>query len=85
MATAFKDSGATIACICGADVGYGDLGAAAATALEEAGAQRVYLAGRPKDLEAALQSAGVDAFIFAGADALATLGELHKALGIAKS
>ena len=85
VAGAFKDSGATIACICGADAAYADLGAAAASALKSAGAQRVYLAGRPKDIEAALQAAGVDAFIFAGADALVTLGELHKALGITKS
>lgn len=83
IATAFKGSDASIACICGADATYGEIGAAAATALKSAGAQRVYLAGRPKDLEAALQSAGVDAFIFAGCDALVTLGELHKALGIA--
>jgi methylmalonyl-CoA mutase len=81
---AFKMSGASIACVCGADAAYGDLGAAAASALKSAGAKRVYLAGRPKDIEAALQSAGVDAFISAGADALATLGELHMALGIAK-
>lgn len=85
IAAAFKDSGATIACICGADAAYADLGATAATALKSAGAQRVYLAGRPKDLEAALQATGVDAFIFAGSDALATLGDLHRALGITKS
>jgi len=85
VAIAFKDSGANIACICGADATYADLGAAAASALKAAGAKRVYLAGRPKDLEAALQAAGVDTFIFAGGDALATLGELHKALGISKS
>jgi methylmalonyl-CoA mutase len=82
IATAFKDSCTTIACICGADATYTDLGAAAAAALKSAGAQRVYLAGRPKDLAAALQAAGVDGFIFAGCDALATLGELHRALGI---
>ena len=85
IAAAFKDSGTTIACICGADATYTDLGAPAATALKSAGAQRVYLAGRPKDLEPALQAAGVDAFIFAGCDALAMLGDLHKALGIEKS
>lgn len=81
-AATFKASGASIACICGADATYADLGTAVAGALKSAGAQRVYLAGRPKDQEAALQSAGVDAFIFAGADALATLTELHKSLGI---
>jgi methylmalonyl-CoA mutase len=85
IAAAFKDSGATIACICGADATYTDLGAPAAAALKSAGGQRVYLAGRPKDLEAALHAAGVDAFIFAGCDALATLSDLHKALGMEKS
>ncbi len=81
-ASAFKDSGTTIACICGADASYGELGEATAAALKSAGAQRVYLAGRPKDLETALQAAGVDTFIYAGGDALETLGALHKALGI---
>jgi len=84
-AAAFKESGAAIACICGADATYADLGGPAASALKSAGARHVHLAGRPKDLEAALQAAGVDAFIYAGADALETLGALHKALGISKS
>lgn len=84
-AAAFKEAGAAIACICGADATYADIGGAAASALKSAGAQHVYLAGRPKDLEAGLQAAGVEAFIYAGADALETLGALHKALGISKS
>lgn len=84
-ATAFVASGAAIACLCAADAVYADLGAATATALKSAGAQRVYLAGRPKDLEAALTAAGVDGFIFAGGDALVTLAEVHKALGIVGS
>lgn len=81
-AAAFKASDATIACLCGADATYGELGEAVTRALKAAGAQRVYLAGRPKDLEATLQAAGVDVFIYAGVDALETLGDLHKALGI---
>ena len=40
------------------------------------------LAGRPKDQEAALKAAGVDQFMFAGGDAIATLTGLHKALGV---
>ena len=40
------------------------------------------LAGRPKDQEAALKAAGVDAFIFAGCDAVATLAQLQEALGV---
>ncbi len=80
--TAFKASGASIACICGADADYVELGVAVAAALKAAGAERVYLAGRPRDIEGTLQSAGVDAFIYVGVDALETLGALHKALGI---
>ena len=51
-------------------------------ALKQAGAGQVLLAGRPKDQEAALRAAGVDGFIFAGADAVATLAKLHEALGV---
>jgi methylmalonyl-CoA mutase len=81
-AAAYSASGAAIACLCAADGVYADIGAAAATALKSAGARHVYLAGRPKDAEAALTAAGVDGFIYAGGDALATLAGLHKALGI---
>jgi methylmalonyl-CoA mutase len=83
-ASAFKTSGATIACICAADAAYEDRGVAIATGLKSAGAARVYLAGRPKDLEAALTAAGVDGFIYSGGDALATLDGLHAALEIAE-
>ena len=78
---AFADSGATIACLCSADKIYAELGEAAAGALKQAGAKEVLLAGRPKDQEAALKSAGVDAFVFAGGDAIGTLKHLHNALG----
>jgi methylmalonyl-CoA mutase len=82
-ASVFAASGSAIACLCAADAGYAELGAACTAALKSAGARHVYLAGRPKDLETALTAAGVDGFIFAGGDALAMLAELHKALGIA--
>ena len=52
--------------------------AGAARALQDAGANHIYLAGRPGEQEAALRSAGVDGFIFAGSDALATLTEVWK-------
>jgi methylmalonyl-CoA mutase len=48
---------------------------AAAKALQAAGAKHIYLAGRPGEQEAALRSAGVGDFIFAGGDALAMLRE----------
>jgi methylmalonyl-CoA mutase len=78
---AFAASGATIACLCASDTVYGELGEATAMALKGAGATRVYLAGRPREQEAALKAAGVDGFIFAGIDALETLARLHRELG----
>lgn len=83
LGRAFADSGAGIACLCSSDEVYGELGEAAAGVLKAAGAAQVWLAGRPKAQEAALQAAGVDDFIFAGCDALAVLARLHRALGIA--
>lgn len=81
---AFAESGASIACICSADAVYAELGEATASALRGAGAQYVMLAGRPKDQEAALKAAGVDTMIYAGIDAIATLGQLHGLLGIGR-
>jgi methylmalonyl-CoA mutase len=79
---AFAASGAEVACICSSDKVYAELGEATAGVLEQAGARRVLLAGRPKEQEAALKAAGVDAFVSAGSDAIATLTDLHKALGV---
>src|SRR4051812_7940673 len=52
LADAFKASGASMACLCSSDKLYPAHAAAAATALQDAGAAHVYLAGRPGDLEA---------------------------------
>ena len=79
---AFADSGASVACICSADKVYAELGEATAGVLKQAGARQVLLAGRPKEQEAALKAAGVDTFIFAGGDAIATLTKLHEVLGV---
>jgi methylmalonyl-CoA mutase len=79
---AFADSGASIACLCSADKVYAEVGEATAGVLKQAGAEQVLLAGRPKDQEEPLKSAGVDTFIFAGSDAIATLMKLHEALGV---
>lgn len=79
-AAAFKASGARIACICSSDEVYAREAEATAKALKEAGAARVLLAGRPGEAETALRAAGVDGFIYAGQDAVATLQDLHKAL-----
>ena len=79
---AFADSGASVACICSADKVYAELGEATAGLLKQAGAKQVLLAGRPKDQEAALKAAGIDTFVFAGSDAIATLTKLHEVLGV---
>lgn len=79
---AFAGSGATVACLCSSDQVYSELGEATALLLKTAGAARVYLAGRPKEQELLLKAAGVDDFIFAGTDAIATLGKLHRELGV---
>ncbi len=73
LAAAFKASGAGVACLCSSDKVYADQAAAAAKALQAAGAKHIYLAGRPGEQEAALRAAGVGDFIFAGGDALAML------------
>ena len=78
---AFGASGAKVAVLCSSDGFYGSDGAKAAKALKAAGASRLYLAGRPGDLEQALSDAGVDDFVFAGMDVLDLLGEVLTHLG----
>lgn len=81
-AKAFKASGATLACICSSDA-LNELHAApTAKRLKEAGATHVMMAGRPGEREADLNGAGVDQFLFAGADAVAVLRGLQEKLGI---
>ncbi len=79
---AFAASGASLACLCSSDQVYAELAEAAAGVLKQAGAKEVLLAGRPREQETALKAAGVDAFIFAGNDAVAGLTALHRALGV---
>jgi len=75
LAAAFKTSGAALACICSSDKVYAQHAAPAAKVLHAAGAQHIYLAGRPGELETALRAAGVNDFVFAGGDALTVLQE----------
>ena len=64
-----------MACLCSSDKVYAAQAAAAAQALQDAGARHIYLAGRPGEQEPALRAAGIGDFIFAGGDALAALQE----------
>lgn len=77
LASAFKSSGAALACICGSDDAYAREAIAAAQALKDAGAKAIYLAGRPGEFEAALKEAGVTAYVYAGADVLTALTAVH--------
>jgi methylmalonyl-CoA mutase len=79
-AEAFRQSGATAACICSSDAVNSALAEPTAKALKAAGAKLVLMAGRPGDGEATLNAAGVDQFLFAGADAIATLRGLQDKL-----
>jgi methylmalonyl-CoA mutase len=81
LAAAFKASGAPLACLCSSDEVYAKEAVDAARTLASAGAQHLYLAGRPGDLADALQKAGVQAYVFAGCDALAILKGAHDMIG----
>jgi methylmalonyl-CoA mutase len=78
LAAAFKASGAAAACLCSSDKVYATQAAAAAKALQAAGARHIYLAGRPGEQEAVLRAAGVNDFVFAGGDALTVLKEAYR-------
>jgi methylmalonyl-CoA mutase len=73
MAARFKQSGASLVCLCSSDDVYGADGARAAKMLAAAGARRVYLGGRPKKSERDLLAAGVHTFIYVGCDVVETL------------
>jgi methylmalonyl-CoA mutase len=76
VAAAFAASGARVACICSSDEVYAEQAPAVAAALREAGAARIYLAGKA-DIP------GVDERISLGMDALDALQRLHQTLEIA--
>ncbi|MEA2832653.1 MAG: methylmalonyl-CoA mutase [Methylobacteriaceae bacterium] len=75
---AFKASDAKLACICSNDSVYAEKAVATARALADAGAKGIYVAGRPRELEAQLAQAGVTDFIYAGCDVLRVLEEAQR-------
>ena len=74
-AEGFAASGATVACLCSSDPLYAEQAEPVAAGLRAAGAQRVLLAGKPG------LWAGVDGYVFAGCDAVATLTSLLDLIG----
>ncbi|MFF0162459.1 methylmalonyl-CoA mutase family protein [Streptomyces sp. NPDC005263] len=73
---AFEDSGATEVCLCSSDTLYEEQAESTARALRAAGARHVFLAGRPG------QYTGVDAYVFAGCDAVAVLSATLDRMGV---
>lgn len=82
LTKAFKDSGAKLAILCSSDKVYPVAAVEAAKALTKAGATKIYLAGRPGDIEAALKDVGVKDFIYLGCDVLGMLRAAHDTLGL---
>ncbi|MEU0631372.1 methylmalonyl-CoA mutase small subunit [Streptomyces sp. NPDC005989] len=76
-ADAFRAGGATVACLCSSDALYAEQAEAVAGALRSAGAERVFLAGRPGEY------AGVDEYVFAGSDVVAVLSSLLDRMDVA--
>lgn len=74
---AFKASGATSACLCSSDKVYASEAETAAAELKVAGAQHIYLAGKPGEREGALKAAGIETFLYQGCDTLALLRAIN--------
>lgn len=80
-AEAFAASGVKVAVIASSDAEYAALAEPVVLALRAAGATHVVMAGRPGEAEASYRASGVDRFIYAGQDAVATLRELQQQMG----
>lgn len=72
----YRASGTDIACLCSSDEVYAERAESAASALRDAGAKTILLAGRAGEREGALRAAGVTVFIGAGFNLPETLGPL---------
>ncbi|MFJ8578334.1 methylmalonyl-CoA mutase family protein [Micromonospora sp. NPDC093277] len=77
LAAEFTASGARVACLCSSDRGYAESAEPVARALADAGAIRVWAAGRPAG------HPGVDDYLYAGCDAVAVLETTLSDLGVA--
>jgi methylmalonyl-CoA mutase len=77
-----RESGALLVCLCGTDDVYAEQAEAFAKAFKATGVKGVALAGRPGEFEGAWRAAGVDDFIFAGGDAVATMQSLYGRISV---
>ncbi|MGW2383192.1 methylmalonyl-CoA mutase family protein [Streptomyces sp. NPDC001658] len=74
----FAESGATEVCLCSSDALYEEQAESVAAELRAAGASHVFLAGRPGQYQ------GVDAYVFAGCDAVAVLSATLDRMGVSR-
>jgi methylmalonyl-CoA mutase len=81
---AFRGSGASFACLCSSDEVYARLGIETARVLGAAGAAKLAVAGRARDLARTFAGAPVDLFVFAGCEAVEMLNGLYDDLFTAK-
>lgn len=83
---AFKDSGTTVVDLCSNKKTYAEQGLAAAKALREAGAKKVYLSGAFKEFgdDAAEAEKAFDGRVAMGMDVVETLSAALDTLGVAK-
>jgi methylmalonyl-CoA mutase len=77
----FKNSGASIACLCSSDKVYASEAASVAEALIRSGAKHVYLAGKPGEHAKAWEDAGIGTFVYQGCDTLGLLQNAYERLG----
>jgi methylmalonyl-CoA mutase len=73
LAKRFKESGTKLACLCSSDKIYEREAGDTTEALIQAGAKRVYLAGKPGANKTRLKKAGVTTFLHQGCDTLEIL------------
>jgi methylmalonyl-CoA mutase len=79
---AFGTSGGDLAVVCGTDARYVQDVPTLVPRLKERGAATVVLCGPPGDKEDEFREAGVNHFVYRGANALAVLETLHDELGV---
>lgn len=82
IVAAFQASGARVACLASSDRFYSEHAVAVASALTEAGAGPIWLAGSPGERAQQYASAGIDRFVFTGVNALGVLRDVHHQAGI---
>jgi methylmalonyl-CoA mutase len=71
-----------VACLASSDRLYAEHAVVVATALSEAGAGPIWLAGSPGERAAQYTAAGIDRFVFSGVNAIEVLRDVHRQAGV---